>query len=217
MEQNVSFNDCTLEYLEATFGVEQSFDFRVLNDWMEEEIKLSTQEKEELKSYQELLQFNVLHWNEQELSLHFIGPIFSLVKFLSRKYNLFAQRSLSATINGIRLYGKPDGLIASGYRSPQKPYFAFQVPIAIADKKERDPNGDPAAQALAAMLAGQVLNDFQHPIYGSYVIGRDWYFMALQGTTYAISRDYSAVTDDIYSIFQRLKALKSKIEAMVEI
>ena len=66
-----------------------------------------------------------------------------------------------------------------------KSYFTFQE-----YKKERDPNGDPAEQALAAMLVGQALNETKQPIYGCYIVGRDWCFMTLLGRGYAISKGY---------------------------
>ena len=40
---------------------------------------------------------------------------------------------------------------------------------------------------LAAMIAAQYLNDNQKPLYGAYVIGRDWYFTVLEGRDYARS------------------------------
>ncbi len=79
-----------------------------------------------------------------------------------------------------------------------------------------DPDGDPAGQALAAMLAGEALNDNELPIYGCHVIGSDWYFMALKGKEYAMSRDYSALTSEIFDIFQALKVLKTIVAERVK-
>ena len=84
------------------------------------------------------------------------------------RYNLFVQRHIEAKLNDYLLAGEPDGLIASGYYEPEIPYFAFSE-----YKRQRDPNGDPAGQALAAMLVGQRLNPHPQPVYGCYVIGRD--------------------------------------------
>ena len=110
---------------------------------------------------------------------------------------------------GYQLYGKPDGLIATGRREPEKPFFAFQK-----YKRQLDPTGDPAGQALAAMLVGQSLDEIAKPLYGCYVVGYDWRFMTLEGQQYAISPDYSALTDDIFAIFGILKTLKTIIIAM---
>ena len=159
------------------------------------------------------MRFNVNSWNEQELNMHFIGPIFSLINFSSKKYNLFAQRSISGVVEDWRLFGSPDGIVASGRRTPKIPFFAFSE-----YKREKNPKGEPEAQPLAAMRVGQTLNeDPSQPIYGCYVIGHDWYFMLLQCKEYAITRDYSAITDDVYDIFKMLKALKTKVQNRISL
>lgn len=64
---------------------------------------------------QQLLNKNADAWNEQELSMSFIGPIFSLVDFTEfGKFNLFANRALSAVVDNEELSGIPDGMMASG-------------------------------------------------------------------------------------------------------
>ena len=132
-------------------------------------------------------------------------PYLRWLIFLLKKFNHYSQRYLQGQVGDYQLYGKPDGIVSAGRREPETPYFAFQE-----YKKELDPNGDPAGQALAAMLVGQSLNDdFSKPIYGCYVNGRDWYFMVLLGTEYSISQDFSATTNDIFKIFSTLKALKA--------
>lgn len=65
------------------------------------------------------------------------------------------------------------------------------------------------------MLAVQQLNHDDSPIYGCYVIGRDWYFMVLENKQYSISRDYSCVTQEVFEIYKILKNLNAKIEALV--
>ena len=120
---------------------------------------------------------------------------------------MFIWKTIEGIVPGIesdwRLYGKPDGIIATGRREPEKPFFTFQE-----YKRELDPNGDPAGQALAAMLVGQRINDAKKSIYGCYVVGYDWRFITLTGTQYAISQNYSAITDAIFGIYRILKALK---------
>jgi len=212
-----AFTDCTLDYLEQTFGLIPTLDNSLLDDWLVRPADISDFERQELLSFQEPLILNVLHWNEQELSLGFIGPMLTLARFTGPHFNLFANRLIKAVVDGIELFGKPDAFIASGFRAPRIPFFAF-----TEFKKDIDPSGDPAGQALAAMLVGQTLNrnegdaasrpiDPNLPIYGCYVNGRDWNFMILTGRTYCISADYSARTDDIFDIFRILKALKQLV------
>ena len=204
-----SFKECTLQFLEKTFQLEEVKTLPSLESWRNTPAELSDFERRQLSELREILAFNVHDWNEYELDTHFIGPIFTFVNFSSKKYNHFAQRELAGVVAGYQLYGKPDGLIATGRREPEKPFFAFQK-----NKRQLDPTGDPAGQALAAMLVGQSLDEIAKPLYGCYVVGYDWRFMTLEGQQYAISPDYSALTDDIFAIFGILKTLKTIIIAM---
>lgn len=207
METKLNFNQCTLPLLDKTFGLRNVVSSSVLEDWLQQAatIELSAFEEQYCLTLQTLLRANTNSWQEQELAMHFIGPLFTVVNFTDLyRYNLFAQRHIEARIDTYLLAGEPDGLIASGYYEPEIPFFAF-----AEYKRQRDPNGDPAGQALAAMLVGQVLNQKQAPVYGCYVIGRDWNFMVLEGTHYAISRDYSGLSDEVFLILRVLKALKA--------
>jgi hypothetical protein len=209
METRLNFNQCTLPLLDKTFGLRNVASSALLEDWLQQaaQIELSAFEEQYCLTLQALLRANTNSWQEQELSLHFIGPLFALVNFTELyRYNLFAQRHIEARLDDYLLAGEPDGLIASGYYEPEIPYFAFSE-----YKRQRDPNGDPVGQALAAMLVGQILNQNQHPVYGCYVIGRDWNFMILEGVHYAISRDYSGLSDEVFTILRILKALKAII------
>ena len=199
------------------FGLRQLQKMNALEDWQNRTKAIVPVEKETsfLSILQELLVLNA-SWNEQELSLHFIGPMFSLINFTEPyRFNLFAERFISAKVENLEkelilLSGKPDEFIASGYREPETPFFCFSE-----FKKETEIKGDPAGQVLAAMLVGQTLNDKNLPIYGCYIIGRDWYFMTLLGKEYAISQDFSTTTEDIFEVFRFLKALKEIIRERI--
>lgn len=214
MIKEKSFGSCTLDFLDEQFDLEEvSGNLPHLEVWLKagEAITVTQQEQEQLATLQDLLQFNVDSWNEQELDMHFIGPLFNMVRFSTNQFNLFAKRAISGIVKAWKLYGEPDGIIASGRRAPKIPFFAF-----AEYKRQINPKGHPAAQALAAMLVGQSFNENQNlPIYGSYVIGQDWYFMTLEGQQYAKTTDYSAITPDIEIIFRTLMALKGIIQDRV--
>ena len=211
MKQEKTFRECRLSWLEKTFGLDQVENFPILENWLQDKPDITAFEKETLIYLQEHLKFNFRDWYEGELDSFFIGPVMSLVNFSNKKSNLFSDRIVDGTFEDWRLYGKPDSFLASGRREPEIPFFAFQE-----YKKMTDPDGDPAGQALAAMLAGQSLNNNGLPIYGCHVIGSDWYFMALQGKEYAISRDYSALSTEIFDIFRALKVLKMIVAERVK-
>ena len=219
---------CTLQNLEKSFGLIPMIEADFVQNWLNNPSPLVDGERFQADELRNLLKENAFHWNEQELSLHFIGPMFSIVHFtIVTKMNLFAQRFISAEVpdrngNLVVLSGKPDGVLASGYRGPEIPYFAFQRSVATEYKREKDSDdcpahGDPGGQCLAAMLAGQTLNgNISQPMYGCYVVGQNWYFLMLLGKEYAISAAYSAVTDEVFYILGLLKTLKIRVSDMID-
>lgn len=208
--ERLRFGDCTLTLLDRRFGLRPTLSNPILDRWLQSPIQLTEAERTELQKLRETLKVNVNGWNEQELSLLFIGPILAIVNFTEfYRFNLFAQRHIQAVINDVDLGGEPDTIIATGYREPEIPMFAF-----TEYKRQIDPQGDPAGQTLAAMLVAQALNGDHQPVYGCYVVGSDWRFMLLDGKHYLISRDYSALSDEIYDILRILKALRAIIVEM---
>ena len=130
--KSYNFRQCSFELLEQTFGIEQTEQSITLDDWLKKAKKttVSQGERRMIEHFQSLLTRNLLGWNEQELALNFIGPILSLVLFSTKKYNLFAERPLEATLKDINgedvvLAGKPDSIVASGFRTPQVPFFSL--------------------------------------------------------------------------------------------
>lgn len=204
------FKECSLAMLDKTFGLHEVTESRILQDWSEMSADISDFERRCLLNLRRKLRLNVRDWNETELGYNFIGPVMVLVDYTTEKFNFFAERSFKGTVEGIEMSGRPDGMIASGFREPEKPYFCFQE-----YKKEKDPDGDPAAQSLAAMLVAQEINEHRHPVYGGYVRGSLWSFMVLQGKEYCISEPYVATREDIFDVFRMLKSLKQIITEFV--
>lgn len=200
------FNEMTQQKMYKTFGLRKVSKIESLDSWLSNLPSLTAIEKSTAQLYQNRLLKNIDNWNEQELSLGFIGPIINLIDFkVPYLLNFFAQRPLIGTVDGYELIGKPDGILAGGNFEPETPYFSFQE-----YKKDVNSSGDPAGQNLAAMLVGQQQNENKEIIYGCYIVGRLWYFMVLDGKEYAISKSYSA--DDeaaVFEIIQVLKALRT--------
>ena len=169
-------------------------------------IKLSDFQKQHLDYYKGLLLENVFYYNKNELLSKFIGPIISLVNFDTKKFHYFGERNISAIINNYELHGRVDGMVASGVWNPKTPYF-----FITEYKKEIEPPNNPMAQNLVEMLVAQKQNSEKFPIYGLYIIGKQWTFMVLKDNTYAVTNPYIATTDDIYDIFKILKNLKNII------
>ena len=136
---------------------------------------------------------------EDELKMYFISPLLRIVNFKEdRVYRAFFQRNLKATVQGISLFGIVDMFVATGYQKPLNSYFFIHQ-----YKQERKRDNDPLGQLVAEMLAAQEINNDSLPLYGCYVVGRQWYFVILQGTEYMESKPYDAGDkDEIQLIFK---------------
>jgi len=211
--ENINFRNCSLLILERKLGLVDVGTNDLLQKLIEStnNYEIDNIEDQLLIKFQKLLIYRVHDWNEIELIEHFIAPVFSLVSFNTEKYGMFSWRPMSATIGEITLSGNPDAVVATGRREPEIPYFCFHE-----YKKEKDTEGDPQGQCLAAMIVAQELNNNTKPIFGVVVKGKDWYFMILQGKEYAISKPYNALDEEIYEIVKLLKHLKSIIEIYVK-
>jgi hypothetical protein len=216
--KSYNFRQCTIEMLEKLLGIEQTDSSEALETWLsrKDSIVVSDFEKAVIENMQQHMRRNILSWNEQELALNFIGPLLSFVTFSSKKYNLFAERTLDATIKDVKgedvnFAGKPDSMVASGFRSPEVPYFSFHE-----HKPEVDSSGDPIGQVLAAMLVGQAKNGkLEEAIYGCYVIGQNWYFLVLVDKFYTVATPFATTSVEIFDVFKMLKTLKQIIEERV--
>jgi hypothetical protein len=102
-------------------------------------------------------------------------------------------------------------MLAKGRQIPEVPLFFIQE-----YKPESGPNGDPIGQLLVEMVTCQTLNDsFDEPLYGCYIIGRNWHFMVLQGNEYAVSNAYNASNESVFTIVGLLKKVKMLFEEKI--
>jgi hypothetical protein len=117
-------NQMTQTQMYELFGIRKVRQMNVLEDWLSNLPELTAEEINIINFYQKKLLDNIESWNEQELSLGFIGPIINIINYkVDYKINFFAQRQISAVVGKYELVGKPDGMIASGLFDPKEPYF----------------------------------------------------------------------------------------------
>ncbi len=208
-----NFKECDLYFLEKNFGLAQLEEMGLLDNWILSQKNYSTDDFENriIEHLQKKLKYRVNDWNEFELIEHFIGPLFSVIDLNTNEYGMFSERLLKAIIGEYELSGYPDAVVAKGRRRPEIPYFCFHE-----YKKERDPEGDPTGQCLAAMLVAQELNNNKRPIYGITVQDEKWQFIVLQGREYAVSNSYKGTDEELYEIVKLLKHLKTIIEEFVK-
>jgi hypothetical protein len=214
--QRSNFKDWTPDRIDDTFGTTQVRRLPILEELLAFKYEADDYETRYLSNLSEnYLSLGGDSWNEVELENKLISPVIVFSGIESRRFVYFLERELTAIIGEHELSGRVDGMIATGYRNPKVPYFCLNE-----YKRQTDPNGDPQGQALVAMVAAQALNNNENrsadrPIFGCYVIGRIWYFMALVGKEYAISKDFSCADDEMFDILRILKGLRVQIEKLI--
>jgi len=206
--EKLTFKQLTQNILRYKFGLQLVETHEVLTNWIQgsKQQTISEADNNNLIRLQKLLKRRCSAWNEFELSEWFIGPLMTLIEFEIDDYSLFAYYDLTAQIGDCELTGKPDVMFARGVDSPQMPYFFFNE-----YKRQTDPDGKPQSQLLGAMLAGQTLNNNEKPMYGFYVIGKNWTFVVLQGIQWCESQQYNSLNEGIFDIFKILKMLKDLV------
>ena len=208
--KNKSFKFWSRQDIADKFGLDNPSNCQALDNWLNSKIDISEEERKELIRLQQKLRSNVDIWNEQELIIKFIALIMDMVDFDTPHYKSYANRRLAGQIDGEEVAGEVDLMVASGKYEPKAPFFCLHE-----FKKEQGVENDPYGQLLIAMMTAEALNGATHPIYGAYVIGRNWFFLTLENRKYCISDEFVATRDDIFQIYAILKKLKTIIDSIL--
>lgn len=207
-----TFEKWKIDELHQLFGLNRVFkNFEPLDEWIDSQPDtITVGDRQALEKIRIDLSENAENWNEDELKFFFISHLISIADLKTRSVKIFTQRPLTALINGIKLTGIVDFVMATGIAEPQEPYFFLHE-----YKQERKGSNDPLAQLLAEMLVAQHLNHEPRPIYGCYVMGRFWFFVVLAGTNYAVSDAFTATSTDLLQITCILRKIRQLIEGWV--
>lgn len=202
-----NFENWETQDLEIEFNLGQLRQMPLLDTWLSSSTTLTEPETNLVEYLRNKLLDNADFWNEDELKLQFIAPLLLVVNFDMPNIKVFSQRLLSATINGIEIGGRVDFMLAKGKQKPIQPYFFIHEYKQESKKGSSDPKG----QLLSELLAAQARNDNKFPIYGCYVLGRNWFFVVLNNNEYAVSNSFNASDEDIYKIIAILRQVKTYI------
>jgi hypothetical protein len=205
-----TFEQWDTDQLELTFGLQQLDTMPELDLWLQANNPTTEEERNFVTMLRESARKNVDTWNEDELKLKFIGPLLLIMNFDQEHYRAFSGRKFKATVQGTEIGGEVDFVVATGRKTPREPFF-----FVHEYKRERGRERDPLGQLLAGMLAAQELNSSKHLLYGCYVIGRNWFFVVLDGRKYAVSNAYNAADNDIFHIVSIIKEAKVYIEEIL--
>jgi hypothetical protein len=210
-EKSKKFSLWTIDEVLETFSLDINYKGLGLEHLLLHNEKVSEHEEAILKNLWDLLIEGVHHWNEYELEMLFISPLLNLVKFNEINVKSFIERSISAEVEGIAVHGEVDWIIAKGIGKPKAPYFCLKE-----FKKAKNSSNDPEGQLAIAMLAAQVLNKNEQPIYGAYVMGREWIFTMLNGKYFVESFPFQTSDfQQLKNVFCILKNLKNIIAAQI--
>ncbi|TAE02816.1 MAG: hypothetical protein EAZ97_02230 [Bacteroidetes bacterium] len=205
--QTSNFEDWTLTKLDKTFGLRQIWNCEHLQAWQNIAVEIDDFERRQILNLQKPLIRGGKAWNETELENKFISPMILISGVESDDIGYFLERPLKGIIGNYELSGIVDGMIATGFRDPDVPFFCMHE-----YKRSVDNNGNPDAQALIAMMVARDQNDNTKPIYGLYIVGLIWNFIVLNGNNYCISENYDGSNDGIFGIFKMLKSFKQIIK-----
>jgi len=206
--QKATFKDWTLTTLEDAVGIKQIWQSELLEQWERADIEINEFERNSLLNFQKSLIRGGRAWNDAELKSKCISLVILTAGIDDEKIGYFLERPLSSIVGDYQLSGIVDGMIATGFREPKKPYFCFHE-----YKRSIENQGTPDAQVLAAMLVAREQNQNKHPIYGLFVVGLNWNFIVLTGNDYCISKTSQADDEEIFAIFKMIKLLKKIIHS----
>jgi hypothetical protein len=209
-------NEYNESELKVLFGIVKKFTPNVLlNSWIENLVAPTIRYPDLFDELHLELVKRVSYWNEYELEFHFISPLIRYcVDYNSEHFLVYAKRRITADVKSqtgelIRLQVDADLMLAKGVDEVIfTPYFCFHE-----YKRTKKGNSDPVAQVLEAMLIAQEMNKNDKPVYGAYVIGKDWYFMVMEGKEYCISNAYQATKkDELLQIIAILREFRVILE-----
>jgi hypothetical protein len=183
----------------------------LLQEWLNCETELNPNEQYLFDIVLANAQQHIDGWHEEDLKMQFIAFVLQLAYLRSdeKHYQPYFERVVEATIGEHFLKVKTDFMVAKGILdTPEVPYFHFQE-----WKKHRDPNGDPVAQLLEALLCAQHINNNGKPLYGCTITGKFWEFFLLIEKTYCISESYDCTKQgDLLQIIAILRKFKEILE-----
>ena len=203
--------------LESVINIEQNFDNSIFDEWLNCDIKMK---KRDIVFLEKLLIKNqnlIKHYNEEDLKIHFLTPIFHKVDFQSYKngFRDFYNEVLTYKTDKFIFTGNTDFVVSKGFKYAKKPYFFIQ------EFKKGIKGSDPEPQLLAEMISGIELNSYK-TIKGAYIVGENWNFVILEKLgkdkyQFFVSKTFNSTNiKDLKGIFKNLLFIKNEIIAGIK-
>ncbi len=204
------FSEISFKILNEIADFKQVRNREIFKEWFNFKYEINEYDKEFLKKLIIKNEFNIDFYSERQLSGHFIIPILNRVDFYGENYREWFEAEIQGIINGHKLNGNLDFMIASGELKPEKPFFFIQE-----FKKSAPIPKHPRGQLLAQMAVA-IENNQGKKMRGIYNIGKYWNFVVLEKIgefkyQYHESESFDALKiNDLKQIFIILKSVKHK-------
>ena len=213
-----SFSKITEEELNSVVDIKENFkDETIFDEWLNNDIIIN----EDIENFLiKLLKKNgkfIFSYNEDDLKIYFLAPIFNKVDFFLLDYEIraFYENVLTYKTDKFIFNGRVDFMFAKGLKRAKKPYFFIQE-----FKKGKKPT-DPEPQLLAEMISAVELNKIT-TIRGAFITGENWRFVILEKLgkdkyQYFLSEAFNSTKiDELKRIYKNLFFVKNEIIEMVQ-
>jgi hypothetical protein len=208
-----SYSKIKFSDLESIVDLQHSLKGSKFKSWFENSLNISKETEEFLER---LLVRNadlIKYFDEEDLKVHFLTPLFLKVDFFSleKEHRDFYNERITYKTDKFILNGEVDFVFSKGIFKSQTPYFFIQ------EFKKGKSLSDPEPQLLAELIAGVELNSWKE-IKGAYIVGAIWNFVILEKVgensyRYFVSENFdSTKLDDLKNIYRNLLFVKRKIE-----
>ncbi len=206
-----SYNLSTIRFLnlKQIVNIRPKRDISKFKDWFEYPYPIT---ESEISFLDNLIERHILYLfsdQEEDLKMKFLSPILNQVNFMTENFHDWYEASFSGVVNDVEIKGFTDYMVATGIKTPEKPYFFIQeFKPAQADKDVED-------QLLAELLVAIEKNQTKI-MRGGYIIGRNWVFVILEKTgenrfEYFVSESFDSLKlSELKQIYLNLQAVKLK-------
>ena len=209
-QKSYKFSEINYKVLKKIINFKQVRSQKIFNEWFNFKFEVNKLDEEYLMKLIEANRYNIADYFEYQLLAQFISPLLYKVYFYGENYREWHQTEISGIVNGKQLYGKPDFMVASGDREPEKPLFFIQE-----FKRSIPKSNPPLEQVLAQMAVAMEINKTKQ-MKGAYNIGQNWKFIIFEKISegkyqYYESENFDSLKiNDLKQIYINLQAVKHK-------
>jgi len=207
-----SFSKIKFKDIEKLVEIEEKLHKNRFDFWFNSEIKISQNTKIFLRKLINENSSLIDKYDEEDLKLYFLAPIFNHINFKSfeKEFRAFYNEKINYQTEKFILNGEVDFVLSLGLIKSKKPYFFIQ------EFKKGIEFSDPRPQLIAELIAGLEISKLQE-IKGAFIIGSIWNFVILEKLgenkyQYFVSANFdSSKIEDLKLIYKNLAFVKKEI------